>query len=176
MFETAALTMRRDRLDFRHDGERNLLGRFRADVQARRSVDACGAVAVRPRGQVGEQALRAAAWAEDADVSRRRRQHRAQECQVVRIVVRHEHDRFPLPDGQTGGEFPWWTNDEFVHSRESCAGGVGTAAIDHPDAPTEFLAQPGKRHGVLARSTDQQRARRHTASMKISTRRPSPSW
>ena len=76
-FETAALMMRRDRLDFRHDGERNLLGCLCTDVQARRSMDACGASAARPFGQVGEQELCAAAWAEDADVSRRGRQRRA---------------------------------------------------------------------------------------------------
>ena len=45
--------------------------------------------------------------------------------------MRHEHDRFTLPDRQAGGEFPWWTNDEFVYFRESFAGGVGTSAIDH---------------------------------------------
>ena len=85
---------------------------------------------------------------------------RAQEFLVVQVVVRHQHDRLARLHGPARGELARRADGEFVHVRKARGRGVSAAAIDDPDAPAEFLAQPCQGDGILARSADQQGARR----------------
>src|ERR1043165_7877668 len=129
-------------IDFSDNRQSNLFGRLRADVQTD------WAVKPRERGfsksenvrlDFFNQPERALTWAEDAQITDRRRQQRPQQSGIVQIIMGHDNNSSVLGQRDLRGRVVRPTEHDLISFLESFNCGAARARVNDCDMPANYL-------------------------------------